>query len=454
MPGANQSKSNSRQGASERAVRPAVLLPLLLLVLGCVGLSVVLWLKAHSRPAGPKSASPAEPPSEVAAQASHRSSLAEEALPVPVTNLPAAKLTPGRVQVAVARPAPAPSLPRPQPSPYTRQLVNELVNLDPSGAPLSPEQAAAWKQNLQSLIQQGAAAVPAIREFLEKNIDFAFGTAGAGALGYDSARAAMYDALAQIGGPEAAGLLLDTLGTTASPQDIAQLARSLDKMAPGQYRQQIVDAARQALLPAQGQLPQGDVAPLFQVLSTYGGPAALADLGDAASRWKYYSAIALGQLPDGAGVPALVQMLQTPDGGPVRNIPALQMLTQLAAQNPDARAALLQAVQANTISPGTWAYLAPALAGDQAQYLDSTAGGTLPTSPGNDLRTFHIAAGNQNFYTAPPPGGLTADQINQQLSLLDQLLHATSIPEAQQVLQNARAQLLKSTAQPPATPNP
>src|SRR5258708_3669827 len=58
---------------------------------------------------------------------------------------------------------------------YTRQLVFNLCRLDPLSGQLTPELAAKWKQNLQELVQQGAAVVPAIAEFLKKNMDVDFG---------------------------------------------------------------------------------------------------------------------------------------------------------------------------------------------------------------------------------------------------------------------------------------
>ena len=58
--------------------------------------------------------------------------------------------------------------PRVEPSPQSRQVVASLTNLDFSHGPITAEQAQHWKQNLQALTAQGAAAVPAIREFLSR----------------------------------------------------------------------------------------------------------------------------------------------------------------------------------------------------------------------------------------------------------------------------------------------
>jgi hypothetical protein len=46
--------------------------------------------------------------------------------------------------------------------------------------------------------------------------------------------------------------------------------------------------------------------------------------------------------------------------------------------------------------------------------------------------------GNQHFYTSPGASGLTADQINQQTALINDLVAAVSDPAAVQALQKAR----------------
>jgi hypothetical protein len=145
-------------------------------------------------------------------------------------------------------------------------------------------------------------------------------------------------------------------------------------------------------------------------------------------------------------------------GGPVKNIPALEMLTEAAAHSTDARNALLDLAKANAIGPRAWAYIAPMLAGDQIQFQDSgqpaasPSGNPAKSVNGSDIRSYHIAAGNQNFYTTPPAGGMTQDQIAQQTGLIDGLISLTSDPVALQTLQNAKAQLQKR-APAPAPPH-
>jgi len=190
-----------------------------------------------------------------------------------------------------------------------RELVTSLTKLDFSLGPLTSEQAGQWKAGLQQLIQQGGAAVPAIQEFLELNRDWDFGPANP--LGFPSLRTAFLDALEQIGGPESQDLLLKTLQTTAVPTEIARIARSLERQAPGQFLEEIRIAVRETLAQAAtGQLPGWDVGPLFLVLQSFGNASAVAELEKNASKWNYYSALTLANLPSGAGIPTLVKLAQ------------------------------------------------------------------------------------------------------------------------------------------------
>ncbi len=348
--------------------------------------------------------------------------------------------------------APAPaahglvSVPLPEPTAYTRQLVTGLARQDQPSGPLTPEAAAEWKANMQSLIQQGATGVAAIREFMQKSVDLDFGQAGQQLLGYSSARYAMFDALQQIGGPEALGVLLETMQTTAVPREIAYLAKNLEQQVPEQYQGDVLNAVRETLNMASAKnLGDADVGPLFEVLQRYGRASAIGDLEQAAGQWKYYATMTLAQLPDGAGVPSLIRMAQDPNSG--AKSAALEMLAQVATQYPDARAALVQQVRSDSIAPRMWPYLVSPLAGDQLQVQDSVLAGAANVVPSSDVKTTHIAFGNQNFISAPNPSGLTSDQIAQQTALIDELLRVTSNPEAIKALQDAKALLARRQPQ-------
>jgi len=369
----------------------------------------------------------------------------EPSAPVAAAPTPAAQPPPP------ADTTPVPVIPGlPEPTPESRQLVASLVQLPTTDGQWTAEQVTQWKQNLQFLTQQGTAGVAAIREFLLKNQDLDFGPGGWNILGYPSARAALFDALTQIGGAEAVAVGLETLQNTADPREVGLLAKSLETQAPEEHREEILAAARESLaMSAQGLLNGRDVGPLFEVFERYGSVDVLDDLEQAAKRWKYYATAALGQLPNGAGVPTLIRMVNESTSP---NIPALETLASLSASNTEAREALLAQVAANRITPNLWPYLSQALTGDEVQVADSVFDRVLSRATGKELKTTHISFGNQNFYRMPTIDSLTPDQINQQVVLVDELLTAAgSNPAAVQALQQTRAILSRRLGQAEAS---
>jgi len=317
-------------------------------------------------------------------------------------------------------------------------LVAGLANLDFGHGPITPEQAQQWKAALQTLTAQGAAAVPAIREFLEQNQEVNFrAVTGGDQLGQPSLRAAFIGALGQIGGPEATTAMVQTLQSTTSPSEIAQLAQSLEQQAPGQYRQETLGAINEVLsMASNGQLPAGwDVGSLFKTLQNYGDAATASALEQLQGPYKYYATMALADLQGGDGISTLVREASDPTAGGRRDF-AYQMLAQDAAQNADAAAALLQQARAGQIPDAAWAKIITGLAGDQYQIGEPpSVGGADPNlTPG--LKTYHIGAGNQNFNSLP-----VNTDIQQRLALIDQLLATTSNPSVINALQTARTTL-------------
>jgi hypothetical protein len=329
----------------------------------------------------------------------------------PTTGQPAAR---PKAPVAPSTPSP----PRPAPSPETRGLVSALASLDLK-APLTAETAAAWRENLARLVQNGGAALPAIQEFLALNKDVNFESipGGAGLLGSTSLRMSLLEAMGNISGPEALATSALVLQSTTDPREIALLARNLERQAPEQYRDAALAAARTAMAEATaGRLAGKDIGPLFDVLRTYGGPNAVQDFQQAATgQWKYYATIALAELPDGAGVPALLQLVAEPSGSAGGGrVPAIQALAQLVPDYPEARDALLEQAKRSAIPNATWINIAAALIGDRFQI------GSASAENNSNLRTWHLAYGNQNYYATPTP--LSAEQMQQRLGLIDQFL--------------------------------
>jgi hypothetical protein len=408
---------SDRQTNAPGGQKPSIVLPAVIVALLIVGGAV-----AYKMFKGPPPA--AAPVATVAPTQSH---------PAVRVNAPREETaeTPAAPVAVTAPPARVPSS---EPATDSRQLMVTLASLDLKG-PITPEDAQKWKESLQQLVRQGPPSVAAIQEYLAQNLDVSYaGVAGADQLGYSSLRAGLLNALGEIGGPESTAAMLQTLQTSVFPTDIATLAATLEQQAPGQYDENILTAVRaQLALAAQNQLGNANVGPLFQLLSgaAANGADVAADLAQYSSNWPYYAAIELANLPNGAGVASLVQIAQTDTGG--SQIAAAQALAQLAPQNSQALSALLDMARQGQLSDTELAQLAPYLGGRENQL------GSGANPSGASTQEVHLASGNQDFPIADLPlSSLTPDQINQRISIIDQLLQTIpdSDTQGQQALQH------------------
>jgi len=357
----------------------------------------------------------------------------------------------------------APSVPAPPPvalaatvDPTMGVLVTSLSKLSGTNVALTSEAAAAWRTNFMELVRNSSAAIPAIRAFLDQKVDYPFSQEVWQTIGYSSTRLAAIDALRQIGGVDAVGAMQSLLGTTQTPKEIAVLARNLEDASPGQYRGEALAVARSGLASALASKdPQLDVAPLFEVFQHYGDASLIPELEKAMDQWKYYATITLANLPANAGVPSILRLADASSGSGSRVV-ALEMVAQLAATNPDARQFLANQVANKTIPANLWPYLASPLAGDQYYPVDSAITPYPQLQSMSDLKTTHLAYGNQNLYTLPGDQNLTAEGIQQRLALVDELLKSASDPAAVQALQQARDTLARRSTRglaqtPPGT---
>ena len=425
---------------NSEGIRKPVLYGVIVLVVAAVGAVVMSQKKKEPEPA-PQPAEPAAQPAYTRPKPLHTVTGTGEPEPAaaaapnspPVTATPATPRPPATATTVTA-------VRLPEPTPETRALVSALANLDLKSIPLTPEAAAAWRDSLGRLVQSGAAGLPAIQEYLALNKDIAFDAVpGAAALlGSSSLRMSLLEALGNVNTPDGLALSSQILQSTTDPREIALLAQNLERNAPEQYREAALAAARGAMAEASaGRLTSKDVGPLFDVLARYGGANAVGDFQQAASgQYKYYSTIALADLPDGAGVPALVQMVTDPKNQAVGSrIAALQALAQLSADHPDARNVLMEQAKQGTIPGATWINIASSLSGDKFQI------GSPTTANNPNLRSWHLSYGNQNYFASPGP--LTADQVQQRLGLVEQFLTLNANNSiAQTALQDARNKLI------------
>jgi hypothetical protein len=305
-----------------------------------------------------------------------------------------------------------------------QKLIANLSSINLSRGPLSSEQVKELNQNIKKIASQGVAAIPAIKEFLERNQDLNFSElSGGNPTDYPSLRLGLIDALQKIGGPEAIEVGIQTLQTTADPLEVGMLVRNLEKQAPEQYRELELKAAREAFSMAANLQSDGrNLNPLFEVFQKYGDDSVVPDLEKAVLKkdaWKYQAAMALSELPDGIGLPALIKLAQNPevnaqDSGDL----ALRALAQVATKYPEARTALLEQARANQIPAIAWPAIASALAG-----------------------TYVFAYGHKVFGLPENLPILTDPQVPERLAVIDELLAANPSPEALAALQQQRVAL-------------
>jgi hypothetical protein len=293
-----------------------------------------------------------------------------------------------------------------------QQLIAELLEISATDGPITADKAEKFKRNLEELIKQGAASVPAIRELLDKKIEYDFADVSGGEqMGYASLRASMIDALKQIGGPEAQEAMVQVLQTSALPSELLAIANNLDQEAPGLYHDQILNAARESLAIAATNLSANiELGPAFRILQNYGASNTTADAAKNEPA-NFNNAINLANMPEGQGLNALVQMAQNSASSASGQTVATEMIAQMAGQNSKAVDALMQMAQNGQISNGTWEKLAPILGGDQFQIANSS--GQSPNSDAN-------ASQNSGFTIIN--SATTADQINQRIGLIDKFL--------------------------------
>lgn len=337
----------------------------------------------------------------------------------------------------------------PQPTAETRNIIASLANMNLKEKPLTPADAAAYLESLNWLSKSGPAGVAAIQEYLALNKDLSFeSTTGAAELmGSPTLRLALLETLSQMGGPEALALASGSLRNSTDPREIAALAQMLEKQEPGQHREAALAAARAALgEAAAGRLEGKDVGPLFDLLKNYGGVNAIADLQQAAGgQWKYYATIALRDLPDGAGLPVLADLVSNPkNAGASVRAAALPVLAEMAEGNPEANRVLTEQARGCAIPDAVWINVAAALAGDRF------AIGNRSAASNPNLRTWHLAYGNQNYYASP--SALSGEQIRARQALLAQYLQvvqsAGCSPFVVATLQNAQNTLASRTPPP------
>ena len=156
------------------------------------------------------------------------------------------------------------------------------------------------------------------------------------------------------------------------------------------------------------------------------------------------SVMALANLPSGEGIPSLIRLAQEAKGSP--GGVALEALGQVAIHSAEASAALVEMARDGKFSDYYWLSTVAALGGEQCFITDTGLdNGSIPA--GSGLKSYHLEASNQNFYSLPAPGGMSPEQIDERVAIIDRLLAIHPSAAVVQALQNTRASLLRNGQQ-------
>ena len=311
--------------------------------------------------------------------------------------------------------------------------LDELYQLltDRNGQ-LSAEELAIFNSLLTLLAQQDIAILPVLQEFLASGIDAPLASQPGSP---SSLRLALLDLLRRIDNPAVTELALDTLNNTSQPLEVELLAQILEQQAPGQYRTELVQVAHRLL--SHNTAGNGaELGPLFQILSEYGGISA-AELQQSPRYQKQYAALALALLPDGQGIPALLEQVKKPDAG-LNNEQgrlALQLLAQTAADYPAAAQALTAIAKQGLIPDWLWPDIAALASGQEQLQL------TRPDSRIVGRHFIYKPEGTQLIFRARSGVPLDADEARARLEVIERLLDTSSDIAAREALEPLAAQL-------------
>lgn len=309
---------------------------------------------------------------------------------------------------------------------------------------------------LQALIAERSAAIPAILDFLASGDDLSLAglTEEGDDFRYDSLRLALFDALRNIGGPDAEAVLLGELEATGQPVEIHALAKHLEELAPEGYRVEIVEAIRATLEAVKNSELQKDAGKLFQVLQSYGNADIVTALNKDAQEWGYYAPVALAGLPNDEGVPALIDLVEKRDDSESGkdifqddDLFAVQMLAQVAVDNADARQAFVEQARSDRIPAEMWPRIGSALAGDDQFLLEKPEEGGLVASTaiaGSKVKPHPYnthTIGKTVIYTQHRSAKLSRAEVDARVELVDQLIASSKDPAASEALKEARGLL-------------
>lgn len=250
-----------------------------------------------------------------------------------------------------AAPAAAPATVAKSRQPAPAELLQTLLTIKPGAGAARNRNIRLVIHHLESLRECGPAALPVIRDFFAQNQDMDYTTEDSvdpadqnsggrgggrggsrwsfrrgGELRTDfvlppSLRLGLADVVRAIGGPDAEKILATVLQTTGRGIEVAYLAKTLDEISPGNYREMALTSAKDLLanpLPIEHPNNADDMAEgyLFEVLKSYNDTSfaanAQAQLITAEGRINRNALDYLNSTLKEQAVPALYQAYNSP----------------------------------------------------------------------------------------------------------------------------------------------
>jgi hypothetical protein len=306
-----------------------------------------------------------------------------------------------------------------------QQIIVELLWL--LDQPYNDTTASRFQSLLTQLANQGDAAVPMIRDFLLSGEDQTLPADGT--FRYPSLRLGLIDVLQRAGGEEAQLVSLELLQTEISAQEFVALSGYLEKQDPGFYQTEIHQAGRQLLLAQIAGLESVELGPVYQLLAE-AGATSVAELNQAPEQLQHYASVALALLPDGTGLPALLDELQGSDliFDDQLDFLKLKLLAQLAVDQPAAAATLADLASHNLIPERLWPEIA-AIAGGLERIQLSNNGGAVVSR-----HQISSPYGDQVVYRSRTGGPRDAAEALARLQIVENLYQVAPGDAARQAL--------------------
>jgi hypothetical protein len=259
--------------------------------------------------------------------------------------------------------------------------------------------------------------------------------------------------LREDGGREAELALVQLLRDSNSALELALISEVLESLTPGYYREEIVKAARKTLeevISDDDPASEPYMAPVFDLLQRHGDERVVASLESVPERWQPYATVALAKMPEGQGVPSLVDAVRS--AGALRTLggqQALRMLAQVSLEDDRAYEVLVDKARTDTIPGHLWSRIAAVLAGDEQGQIAPPAGDAsldayaeFSTTSPYSTQTFFSGDGvRQVLYLVHQSSSLSDAEITARLQLIDYLSEQTRNPRAITALERAREDL-------------